>query len=110
MSTTLRPLRDADGNILDRNLAYARGQVRSVTYSSLAVGSSADFTAGTAFVEAVATSFCHVRFAASSSLATATSSDIPIPPNDRVILPTNGATRFAAIQDSAAGTLYLTEL
>lgn len=112
MSTSFRALRDSDGNIIDRDLTYARGATHPIAVTGSAVGSSVAFTAGTQFTEVWATVDAFVRFAPSSSLATASSSDYPLPARERLILQNGAANRWAAVigRSTSSGDFFATEL
>lgn len=111
MSTTFRALRDSDGNVIDRNLTYARGAVRVVSNSTTSAGSSTAFSAGVQYVEFLSSNFVNLKLTPSSSLATAVlNTDMPLAAGDRLIVPVGSAKYFGVIAASGTGVTYATEL
>ena len=108
MSTTFRPLRDSDGNLIDHNHAFARGVTRSFATSTTSAQSTADFSPGTQYVELSATVFSYYKLSTAGDSAALT--DTPLPPNVTRIVPTGGKPRLAAILASTSGRIHATEL
>jgi len=69
---------------------------------------SADFTAGVKIVELRPTAACFIAFG--DGAAAATANDFFLHAGERVTYHIRTNTRVAVLQESSAGTLYLTEL
>jgi hypothetical protein len=78
----------------------------SVAVSGTSAQSSALSTT-TGYVRLLATTLCHLRF---GSNPTATTAHMPLAPYVPEYFTITPGTKIAAIQNSAAGTLYITEV
>ncbi len=105
---SVRALRDHDGEPLSLDRVYVRGVTQSVAYTGTSARTANNFTAGCAFVELFATTNAHYKLGGGS--VAATTSDIFIPANTRLIVATMGQSRIAAIQNATGGSLFVTEL
>jgi hypothetical protein len=68
---------------------------------------SAALSGSTGYVRLLSTTLCHVR---AGSSPTATTSNMPLPPYVPEYFAVTPGTKIAAIQNSASGTLYITEV
>lgn len=80
----------------------------SVAIGATSAVKATDFTAGVKIVELRPTAACFVVFGDSGAVATA--NDFYLHAGERVTYHIGNHSRVAALQDSSAGTLYLTEL
>jgi hypothetical protein len=116
---TLRPMRDHDGNPIDTNLAYSRGGLRQISFSSAAGVSTAGFTTGVKFMELTSPTPCIARFSTSTATVATSAAGIAIPANWPVIARIgastagNANTILSVVYHSSAsgsGVLSATEL
>lgn len=80
-------------------------QTVSVSGTSAAVATA--FGAGTSILRLVSTTACFIKFGAAP---TATASDMLLPANVVEYFGTTPGVKVAALQQSSAGTLYVTEM
>lgn len=83
------------------------GATQTVTTSGTSAASSNGFGSSTFFVRVVCTEDCHIVFGASP---TATTSDLFLPANTVEYFTVTSGQKIAAIQNSAGGSLYVTEM
>lgn len=84
------------------------GTFQTVTYTSTA-GQSAAFTTATTMVMLVATTACFIK-RGTNPTATTSDADIYLPANLPFFLPVKPSTKVSAIQATAAGSLYISEI
>ena len=87
--------------------ALGVGTTQTITTSGTSAAISTAFAAGTTVIRVVATEDVHVAFAASP---TATTSDAFLPSNQVEYFKVTAGEKIAAIQNSTAGTVYVTEM
>jgi hypothetical protein len=87
--------------------AVAPGTTQTITTSGSSAAISTAFATGTTVVRIVATADIHLKFATSP---TATTSDPFLPANQVEYFKVTAGEKVAAIQNSAAGTVYVTEM
>jgi hypothetical protein len=82
----------------------------NITTSATSAASAAATTVGVCYVRLAATAACWVKFAATPVADKTTSVYLPAGVPEYVKVPASGVYKVAAIQDSAAGTLNITEM
>ena len=87
--------------------AVAPGTTQTITTSGSSAAISTAFATGTTVVRIVATEDVNIKFGSSP---TATTSDPFIPANQVEYFKVTAGEKVAAIQNSAAGTCYVTEM
>lgn len=87
--------------------AVAPGTTQTITTSGSSAAISTAFATGTTVVRIVATEDVNIKF---GSTPTATTSDPFIPANQVEYFKVTAGEKVAAIQNSAAGTCYVTEM
>jgi len=87
--------------------AVAPGTTQTITTSGSSAAISTAFATGTTVVRIVATEDVNIKF---GSTPTATTSDPFIPANQVEYFKVTAGEKVAAIQNSTAGTCYVTEM
>jgi hypothetical protein len=87
--------------------AVAPGTTQTITTSGSSAAISTAFATGTTVVRIVATEDVNIKFGSSP---TATTSDPFIPANQVEYFKVTAGEKVAAIQNTAAGTCYVTEM
>lgn len=87
--------------------ASPTGSTQTITTSGSSAAISTAFASGTRIVRIVATEDIHLKFATSPTAAT---SDPFLPANQVEYFKVTAGEKVAAIQNSAAGTVYVTEM
>lgn len=87
--------------------AVAPGTTQTITTSGSSAAISTAFATGTTVVRIVATEDVNIKF---GSAPTATTSDPFVPANQVEYFKVTAGEKVAAIQNSAAGTCYVTEM
>jgi hypothetical protein len=87
-------------------LRHVAGTTQTIAVSGTSAQSAA-FSGASGYIRVVATTFCHVR---SGTNPTATTSNMPICPYVPEYFAIGLGEKLAVIQNSAAGTLYITEM
>lgn len=89
-----------------RAYRYRLGATQTVAVGAASAASTA-FTPGTFAVRVVATTACHIKF---NGTPVATTNDAYLPANWVAEYTVAPGEKLAVIQNTAAGTLYITEL
>ena len=87
--------------------AVAPGTTQTITTSGSSAAISTAFATGTTVVRIVATEDVNIKF---GSAPTATTNDPFVPANQVEYFKVTAGEKVAAIQNSAAGTCYVTEM
>ena len=87
--------------------ASPTGSTQTITTSGSSAAISTAFASGTRRVRIVATEDIHLKFATSPTAAT---SDPFLPANQVEYFKVTAGEKVSAIQNSAAGTVYVTEM
>jgi len=94
-------------NLSETIQALAPGTTQTVSTASSSAATSNAFASGTTVVRIIATEDCNIVFAASP---TATTSSTFLPANQVEYFKVTAGDKVAAIQNSASGTVYVTEM
>lgn len=90
-----------------RAYRYRLGATQTVAVGAASAANTTGFAAGTQAVRVVSTTACHIAFGAAP---TATTNDAYLPANWVAEYTVSPGDKIAAIQNTAAGNLYVTEL
>lgn len=82
----------------------------NITTSATSAASSAATAAGVQYVRLVTTAACWVKFGVTPTADKTTSAYLPAGVPEYFMVPASGAFKVAAVQDSATGTLNITEM